>query len=112
MIQKLDQIWNQCLNIWDVTVVKQNGTLAHMDYIVLNVKVRISIWHLFGDRVFKEYKMKLVILVLRVILVIIAFPFAIIPAICIAGLIALDNVDTKPAHIMKHVNIIQKRDIK
>ena len=52
--------------------------------------------------------MKLVILVLRVILVIIAFPFAIIPAICIAGLIALDNVDTKPAHIMKHVNIIQK----
>ena len=112
MIQKLDQIWNHCLNIWDVTVVKQNGTLAHMDYIVLNVKVRISIWHLFGDRVFKEYKMKLVILVLRVILVIIAFPFAIIPAICIAGLIALDNVDTKPAHIMKHVNIIHKRDIK
>jgi len=112
MIQKLDQIWNQCLNIWNVTVVKQNGTLAHMDYIVLNVKVRISIWHLFGDRVFKEYKMKLVILVLRVILVIIAFPFAIIPAICIAGLIALDQFDNKPIQIMKHANISYKRDIK
>ena len=64
------------------------------------------------DRAFKEYKMKLVILVLRVILVIIAFPFAIIPAICIAGLIALDNVDVKPVHIMKHANMMHKRDIK
>lgn len=52
--------------------------------------------------------MKLVILVLRVILVIIAFPFAIIPAICIAGLIALDSADTKPVHIMKHANMLHK----
>ena len=56
--------------------------------------------------------MKYIIFSFKVILIAIAIPFAIIPAICIAGLIALDNVDTKPAHIMKHVNIIHKRDIK
>lgn len=109
MIQQLDHLWNQCLNIWDVTVVKQNGTLAHMDYIVLNVKVRISIWHLFGDRVFKEYKMKYIIFSFKVILIAIAIPFMIIPAISIAGLIALDQFDNKPIQIMKHANIINKR---
>lgn len=83
-----------------------------MDYIVLNARARISIWHLFGDRAFKEYKMKYIIFSFKVILIAIAIPFMIIPAICIVGLIALDNADTKPVHIMKHANIIHKRDIK
>lgn len=56
--------------------------------------------------------MKFVVFVLKVILVIIAFPFAIIPAICIAGLIALDNADTKPVHIMKHANMLHRGKIK
>ena len=56
--------------------------------------------------------MKFVVFILKVILVIIAFPFAIIPAICIAGLIALDSIDAKPVHIMKHANMIHKREIK
>ena len=86
--------------------------ITDMDHIVLNVKVRISIWHLFGNRVFKEYKLKYIIFSFKVILIAIAFPFAIIPAICIAGLIALDNADTKPVHIMKHVNLLHKEKSK
>ena len=50
--------------------------------------------------------MKIVVLVLRVILVIIAFPFTIIPALCIAGLIALDKFEDAPIHIMKHANLL------
>jgi hypothetical protein len=54
MIQQLDHLWNHCLNIWDVTTVKQNGKLAHMDHIVLNARARIFTWYLLGDRAFKE----------------------------------------------------------
>jgi hypothetical protein len=55
--------------------------------------------------------MKDVIFSFKVILIAIAIPFMIIPAICIVGLMLLDNADTKPVHIMKHVNIIHKRDV-
>ena len=56
--------------------------------------------------------MKYIIFSFKVILIAIAIPFMIIPAICFAGLIALDNADTKPVQIMKHANMIHKRDIK
>ncbi len=54
-------------------------------------------------------KMKIIISVFKIILVIIAIPFMIVPGICIAGLILLDNIDASSSvKIMKHTNIMNK----
>jgi hypothetical protein len=53
-------------------------------------------------------KMKIIISVFKIILVIIAIPFMIVPGICIAGLILLDNIDASSVKIMKHANIMNK----
>jgi len=53
-------------------------------------------------------KMKIIISVFKIILVIITIPFMIVPGICIAGLILLDNIDASSVKIMKHTNIMNK----
>lgn len=45
---------------------------------------------------------------LKVILIVIAAPFMIVPAICFAGLMLLDNCDNKPIRVLEYAEFINK----